>query len=95
MIAYARRRRGPRDRPSAGWGSLTPTELEVAQLAASGMTNPEIAARLLIATGTVKMHLSHAYRKLGVSNRVELTTAFTTHTDDSPADSDHQEMATR
>jgi DNA-binding CsgD family transcriptional regulator len=62
----------PRDRPRAGWASLTPVELDVAQLAASGITNPEIAARLFIARGTVKMHLSHTYRKLGVSNRVQL-----------------------
>jgi predicted ATPase/DNA-binding CsgD family transcriptional regulator len=77
-IAYASRGRGPRDRPCAGWASLTPVELDVAQLAASGITNPEIAARLFIARGTVKVHLSHAYRKLGVANRTELATAMAT-----------------
>ena len=81
-IAYARRGRGPRDRPQAGWASLTPVELNVAQLAASGITNLEIAVRLFIARGTVKMHLSNAYRKLGVANRVELATAMATHTSD-------------
>jgi predicted ATPase/DNA-binding CsgD family transcriptional regulator len=81
-IAYARRGRGPRDRPPSGWASLTPVELEVAQLAASGITNPEIAAQLFIARGTVKMHLSHAYRKLGVANRIELAAAMATHTTD-------------
>lgn len=35
-IAYARRARGPRDRPPVGWPSLTPAEVEVAQLAATG-----------------------------------------------------------
>lgn len=75
-IAYARRGRGSRDRPAAGVDSLTPTERAVAQLAANGLTNPQIATRLFIARGTVKMHLSSAYRKLAVSNRVELTTAL-------------------
>lgn len=71
-LAYARRSRGPRERPSTGWASLTPTEREVVEMAASGATNPEIAIRLLMSRGTVKTHLSHAYAKLGVSNRTEL-----------------------
>ncbi|HEY1687816.1 MAG TPA: LuxR C-terminal-related transcriptional regulator [Solirubrobacteraceae bacterium] len=77
-IAYARRGRGPRDRPSAGWASLTPVETKVAQLAASGMTNPQIATELFIARGTVKMHLSSIYRKLDVANRTELATVAAT-----------------
>jgi DNA-binding CsgD family transcriptional regulator len=79
-IAYARRRRGPRARPPTGWASLTPTELDVAQLAAAGMTNPQIAAQLFIARGTVKMHLSRTYRKLGVNNRTELAAATSSRT---------------
>lgn len=71
-IAYARRGRGPRDRPHDGWESLTPIETEVATLASGGMSNPEIAARLFISRGTVKMHLSNIYRKLEVANRTEL-----------------------
>jgi DNA-binding CsgD family transcriptional regulator len=74
-VAYARRRRGPRARPQTGWASLTPAEIDVASLAADGMTNPQIAARLFIARGTVKMHLSRAYRKLGVKNRTGLAAA--------------------
>jgi predicted ATPase/DNA-binding CsgD family transcriptional regulator len=79
-IAYARRGRGSRDRPPGGWASLTPVELDVARLAGSGISNPEIAARLFIARGTVKTHLSNAYRKLGVANRIELAAAMATHT---------------
>ncbi len=71
-IAYARRGRGPRDRPPAGWESLTPVEAQVAQLAAEGMSNPQIAAQLFVSRSTVKLHLSNVYRKLGVGNRVEL-----------------------
>ena len=71
-IAYARRGRGPRDRPPAGWESLTPVESQVAQLAAEGMSNPQIAAQLFVSRSTVKLHLSNVYRKLEVANRVEL-----------------------
>ena len=71
-VAYARRARGARNRPSTGWGSLTPTELDVVRLVAEGLTNPEIGARLFISRATVKTHLSHVYAKLGVSNRTEL-----------------------
>jgi DNA-binding CsgD family transcriptional regulator len=76
-IAYARRSRGRRDRPGSGWASLTPTEAATARLAATGITNPQIAAQLFIARSTVKMHLSNAYLKLGVANRTELARAIT------------------
>jgi predicted ATPase/DNA-binding CsgD family transcriptional regulator len=71
-IAWLRRARGSRRRPGGGWESLTPTELQVAELAAEGLTNPEIGARMFIARGTVKIHLSHVYAKLDVRNRSEL-----------------------
>jgi predicted ATPase/DNA-binding CsgD family transcriptional regulator len=76
-VAYARRARTSRSRPSTGWASLTPTEVEVVGLAAGGLTNPEIAARLFMSRNTVKTHLSHVYAKLGVTNRTELATAAT------------------
>ena len=75
-IAYARRARGPRNRPSVGWASLTPAELQVAQLAASGMSNPQIAGQLFMSRSTVKMHLSSVYLKLGIGNRTELAAAM-------------------
>jgi predicted ATPase/DNA-binding CsgD family transcriptional regulator len=71
-VAYVRRARGKRKRPSAGWESLTPTELEVARHAAAGMTNPEIAARMFISRDTVRTHLSHIFGKLALKNRSEL-----------------------
>jgi DNA-binding CsgD family transcriptional regulator len=70
--AYTRRARGARKRPSSGWESLTPTELAVVRHAAAGLTNPEIAERMFIARGTVKVHLSHIYAKLGLRNRAEV-----------------------
>jgi predicted ATPase/DNA-binding CsgD family transcriptional regulator len=71
-VAYARRTRGSRGRPSAGWPSLTPTEEQVVALAVEGLSNPEIGERLFMSRGTVKTHLAHVYTKLGVSNRTEL-----------------------
>jgi DNA-binding CsgD family transcriptional regulator len=73
-IAYARRGRGRRTRgPASGWASPTAAERDVALLAATGKSNPQIAEQLFIARGTVKMHLSSVYRKLGVANRTELS----------------------
>ena len=55
-----------------GANSLSSREQEVARCAAAGARNKEIAWQLGISEGTVKLHLFHAYRKLGVSNRVGL-----------------------
>jgi DNA-binding NarL/FixJ family response regulator len=51
---------------------LSPREVEVARLVAEGRRNREIAQTLAITEGTVKVHLHHAYERLGLSNRVEL-----------------------
>ncbi|MEV4314458.1 LuxR C-terminal-related transcriptional regulator [Actinocrispum sp. NPDC049592] len=71
-VAALTRGRGPRNRPQAGWASLTPTELDVVRLVAEGLSNPEIATRLYMSRGTVKAHLTHIYAKLAVTNRTEL-----------------------
>jgi DNA-binding CsgD family transcriptional regulator len=71
-VAYAARRGGGRKRPATGWASLTPTELQVARLVAEGLRNDAIAQRLFIAPGTVKVHLSHIFTKLGITTRAEL-----------------------
>jgi predicted ATPase/DNA-binding CsgD family transcriptional regulator len=81
--AYARRARGERARPRHGWASLTPTEHHVAELVAQGLTNPEIAERLLIARGTVKTHLEHVFAKTGLRNRSELAAAVIRHKQES------------
>ncbi len=58
-------------RRTAGEG-LTPTEQQVAQLAATGRTNREIAQQLFVTVKTVEANLSRIYRKLGVRSRAEL-----------------------
>jgi DNA-binding CsgD family transcriptional regulator len=76
-VAYARRARGERRRPSSGWASLTPTETDVVRLVAEGLTNPDIATRLFVSRATVKTHLVHVFSKLGVATRAELAAAAT------------------
>ncbi|MBZ4322085.1 response regulator [Streptomyces huiliensis] len=50
--------------------ALTEREAEIARFVAKGLTNAEIGAELFISPGTVKTHLAHVQRKLGVRNRV-------------------------
>ena len=64
-LRRAQGRRGSADR-------LTPTELQVAELAVAGLRNTEIAARLFLSGKTVEANLSRIYRKLGVRSRTEL-----------------------
>jgi len=71
-IAYAARGRGERRRPTTGWASLTPSELEVDRLVGQHLSNPQIAAHLLVSRATVKTHLVHAFTKLGVNSRSQL-----------------------
>jgi len=84
VIAYARRSRGSRNRPGAGWESLTPAERQVVDLAAGGMSNPHIAGQLFMSRSTVKMHLSSVYLKLGIANRTELAAAISTRGTEPP-----------
>jgi DNA-binding CsgD family transcriptional regulator len=71
-LGVRRRHWTQRKRPASGWDSLTETERNVAALAAQGLTNPQIAARMFISRDTVKFHLSQVFRKLGIASRVEL-----------------------
>lgn len=79
-IAYARRGRGERKRPAAGWDSLTPAEINVVRLVSEGLPNKDIAARLFVSARTVQAHLSHVYSKLGLSSRVQLAQEASRHT---------------
>ena len=51
---------------------LTPTELRVAQLAATGMTNREVGSAAFLSPKTVEANLARVYRKLGIASRAEL-----------------------
>jgi DNA-binding CsgD family transcriptional regulator len=68
----------PRKVVPTGLDALTASERRVAQLAADGMSNKEIAQTLFVTIKTVETHLSHAYRKLGITSRARLGTAFPT-----------------
>jgi predicted ATPase/DNA-binding CsgD family transcriptional regulator len=57
-------------------GQLTFREAEIADLAARGMSNRQIAEHLFISKRTVDAHLDHIYAKLGISSRVELLNAL-------------------
>jgi DNA-binding NarL/FixJ family response regulator len=51
---------------------LTPQELQVALIVASGASNREAASALFLSTKTIEFHLAHIYRKLGVRTRAQL-----------------------
>jgi DNA-binding NarL/FixJ family response regulator len=52
--------------------SLSPQELQIAMMAAQGLTNRQIAAQLFLSPRTVSTHLYHLYPKVGVTTRAEL-----------------------
>jgi DNA-binding CsgD family transcriptional regulator len=68
----------PRKILRTGLDALTASERRVAQLAADGMSNKEIAQTLFVTIKTVEVHLSHAYRKLEISSRAQLDKALLT-----------------
>jgi DNA-binding CsgD family transcriptional regulator len=78
-IAYAQRGRGQRKRPTSGWASLTPTELDVVRLVSEGLGNKDIAIRLFVSPRTVQTHLTHVYTKLGLTSRVQLVQEAARH----------------
>jgi DNA-binding CsgD family transcriptional regulator len=67
--------RGPHSkhrRAVSGWDSLTDAEVKVAGLVAEGLSNPEIAAKLMLSRRTVSTHVSHILKKLGVASRTDI-----------------------
>src|SRR5262245_11574471 len=66
----------PRRIALSGVESLTPSERRVAEMAAAGPSNREIAQALFVTPKTVEVHLSSAYRKLGISSRSQLAAAL-------------------
>ncbi|HZB74630.1 MAG TPA: helix-turn-helix transcriptional regulator, partial [Solirubrobacteraceae bacterium] len=72
LVAGAR----PRRLMFSGPEALTPSERRVAELAAEGQSNREIAQALFVTTKTVEVHLTSAYRKLDIGSRVQLAGAL-------------------
>ena len=60
----------------SGPASLTPQQLEIAQLAAEGLTNKEIGERLFLSHRTVGTHLYQLFPKLGITSRAALRDAL-------------------
>jgi DNA-binding CsgD family transcriptional regulator len=73
-----------RTAPQSGPAALTPSERRVAELAARGNTNRQIAQWLSVSPNTVEVHLTNAYRKLAISSRAQLTEVLRPAADDEP-----------
>jgi DNA-binding CsgD family transcriptional regulator len=66
----------PRKQRRTGLDSLTPSEVRTATMAASGLKNRQIAHDLFITIKAVEAHLHHAYQKLDIATRDQLTNAL-------------------
>jgi len=65
-----------RRRVPGGWAQLSPQELQIAQLAAEGLSNREIGEQLYLSHRTVESHLYRLFPKLGVTSRAQLRDAL-------------------
>jgi DNA-binding NarL/FixJ family response regulator len=61
---------------ASGADALTPSERRIAELAACGLSNPEIAQELFLTVKTIEMHLTRSYRKLDIRGRTALAQAL-------------------
>ncbi|NJC81620.1 AAA family ATPase [Planosporangium mesophilum] len=71
--------RGPRRRPTYGWAALSPTEVTIAGLVAQGLSNPDIAAELLLSPRTVQSHVSNILVKFKARSRVDIAREVLRH----------------
>jgi DNA-binding CsgD family transcriptional regulator len=75
-------RRGPRAKHRQarfGWDSLTPAEARIAEMIAEGLSNGQIAERLVLSPRTISTHVSHIMAKLHARSRVDIARAVTGH----------------
>jgi DNA-binding CsgD family transcriptional regulator len=77
-LGIRRGRRGSR-RPGSGWQALTAVELQVADLVATGRSNPDIARELFLSAHTVRAHVSHILAKLQAQSRVDIAREAVRH----------------
>ena len=70
----------PRRAALTGRDSLTPSERRVAERAAAGLTNREIAQELFVTPRTVELHLTHVFAKLDLRSRTQLASALSSDT---------------
>lgn len=63
-----------------GWDSLTPTETKVAGMVTEGLSNPEIANKLVVSRRTIETHVASILRKLGARSRIDLIREAARHT---------------
>jgi DNA-binding NarL/FixJ family response regulator len=75
LISEFAQRPAARPQPVLSFGNLTPRETEVLGLVAEGLSNPEIAARLVVTEETVKTHVSRILNKLGLRDRTQAVVA--------------------
>jgi DNA-binding NarL/FixJ family response regulator len=61
---------------ASGADALTPSERRIAEMAASGLSNPEIAQELFLTVKTIEMHLTRTYRKLDIRRRADVAQAL-------------------
>jgi DNA-binding CsgD family transcriptional regulator len=84
LLRYAERARRelrasgerPRRRAPGAWAQLSPQELQIAQLAADGLSNREIGEQLYLSHRTIESHLYRLFPKLGVTSRAQLRVAL-------------------